>query len=88
MHQLTKDPTHILAEKTKNSPKREFTKAEVNRYLIYCSEMLSLTSKVAATYAFNNKEEMILNTIHDVEILSATLASKIWQKIELNKMLK
>lgn len=88
LHQLTKDPTHILAEKTKHSPKREFTKAEVNRYLIYCSEMLSLTSKVAATYAFNNKDEMILNTIHDIEVLSATLASKIWQKIELNKVLK
>jgi len=88
LHQLTKDPTHILAEKTKNSPKREFTKAEVSRYLIYCSEMLSLTSKIAATYVFNNKDEMILNTIHDIEVLCSTLASKIWQKIELSKMLK
>ncbi|WP_018342326.1 hypothetical protein [Cytophaga aurantiaca] len=88
LHQLTKDPTHILAEKTKHSPKREFTKAEVSRYLIYCSEMLSLTSKVAATYAFNNKDEMILNTIHDIEVLCSTLSSKIWQKIELNKVLK
>ena len=88
LHQLTKDPTHILAERTKNSPKREFSNAEVNRYLIYCSEMLSLASKVAATYGFNTKDEMILNTIHDIEILSTSLSNKIWQKIELNKILK
>lgn len=88
LHQLTKDPTHILAERTKNSPKREFTNAEVNRYLIYCSEMLSLASKVAATYGFNNKDEIILDTIHNIEVLSSTLSSKIWQKIELNKVLK
>jgi len=88
LHQLTKDPTHILAEKTKNSPKLDFTKAEVNRYLIYCSEMLSLTSKVAATYAFNNKDEMILNTIHDIEVLCSTLSSKMVQKIDMNKVLK
>lgn len=88
LHQLTKDPTHILAERTKNSPKREFTNAEVNRYLIYCSEMLSLASKVAATYGYNNKDEIILDTIHNIEVLSSTLSSKIWQKIELNKVLK
>lgn len=88
LHQLTKDPTYVSAEKTKHSPKREFTKPELSRYLIYCCEMLSLTSKVAATYAFDNKDEMVLNTIHDIEVLSSTLSGKIWQKIELNKLLK
>ncbi|MEO6302197.1 MAG: hypothetical protein ABIP51_03385 [Bacteroidia bacterium] len=87
MHQLTKDPTSILSEQTKHSPKRELTKNDLSRYLDYCAEMLSLTSKVAANYANNNKDEVILNTINDIEILTSTLSGKIWQKIELNKLL-
>jgi hypothetical protein len=85
LHQLTKDPTYTSIERTKNSPKREFTKAQLNRYFNYCCEMLSLTSKVAATYAFDNKNELILNTVRDVETLTSNLSTKIWEKIELNR---
>ena len=49
--------------------------------------MLSLTSKVAAIYGFNNRDEMVLNTINNIEMLSSSLSSKMWQKIELNKLL-
>ncbi len=87
MHQLTKDPTNVLVERTKHSPKRELTKDQLSRYLDYCSEMLSLTSKVAAIYGFNNRDEMVLNTINNIEMLSSSLSSKMWQKIELNKLL-
>lgn len=87
MHQLTKDPTYILSEKTQHSPKRDLTKNDLSRYLDYCCELLSLTSKVAANYANNNKDEVVLNTINDIEILTTNLSSKIWQKIELNKLL-
>ncbi|MDO9001182.1 MAG: hypothetical protein Q7W45_15565 [Bacteroidota bacterium] len=88
MHQLTKDPTFILSEKTEHSPKRDLNKNDLSRYLDYCCEMLSLTSKVAANYANNNKDEVVLNTINDIEILTTNLSSKIWQKIELNKLMK
>ncbi len=84
LHQLTKDAVYTSVERTKNSPKREFTKAQLNRYLNYCCEMLSLTSKVAATYAFDNKNVLILNTVRDVETLTSNLSTKIWEKIELN----
>ncbi len=88
MHQLTKDPSYILSDKTEHSPKRDLTKNDLSRYLDYCCEMLSLTSKVAANYANNNKDQVVLNTINDIENLSSSLSGKIWQKIELNKLLK
>ncbi len=88
MHQLTKDPAYILIERTKHSPNRELTKNDLSRYLDYCSEMLSLTSKVAAIYGNNNKDQVILTTIHDIEILCSSLSGKIWQKIGLNNLQK
>jgi hypothetical protein len=52
MHQLTKDPEHLLSPRmaTPSSPKRSFTRFELARYLDYCSELLSLTSKLAALH--------------------------------------
>src|SRR5438093_8458186 len=46
MHQLTKDPEHVLGlgPPTSSSPARPMTRFELARYLDYCSEMLSLTS--------------------------------------------
>jgi hypothetical protein len=88
MHQLTKDPTYILSERTEHSPKRDLTKADLSRYLDYCCEMLALTSKVAANYANKNKDQIVLNTINDIESLSSSLSGKIWKKIEMNKLLK
>ena len=51
-HQLTKDPDTVggHSQPTKHSPKRELNRHELNRYLDYCSELLSLTGKVAFLY--------------------------------------
>jgi hypothetical protein len=84
LHQLTKDPAPILQNNTEHSPERALSKSELNRYLDYCSEMLSLTSKVAATYSFNSNDQVVLDTIHNIEVLSGTLSNKIWQKITIN----
>ena len=84
LHQLTKDPAPILQHNTEHSPERALSKSELNSYLDYCSEMLSLTSKVAATYGFNCNDQIVLDTIHNIEVLSGTLSNKIWQKITIN----
>ncbi len=81
MHQLTKDPKNIAQNNTKNSPKRTMSLYELSRYLDYCSEMLALSSKVAALYANGFKDEVVLQTINEIETLTASLSSKIWQKI-------
>ena len=83
MHQLTKDPEPLLTPRmsTQSSPERSFTRFELVRYLDYCSEMLSLTSKLAALHVQYLRDPVILNAVNDIETLAAHLSGKIWQKI-------
>jgi len=83
MHQLTKDPDRLLhpVTDTDSSPRRSLTRDELGRYLDYCSELLSLTSKLAALYAERFNDAVILQAVDEVEALTVGLSSKIWQKI-------
>ena len=83
MHQLTKDPSIVTANlaPTQHSPQRTLTTAELVRYLDYCSEMLSLTSKVAALYAQSLPDAVVTDAVADIERLTTNLSQKVWQKI-------
>ena len=84
MHQLTKDPSVTTGHgpRTSSSPVR-LTPFELTRYLDYCSEMLSLTAKIAALYAQSTSDDVVINTVNDLEQLAVNLSEKIWQKIAL-----
>ncbi len=83
MHQLTKDPDRIVgaADDTQSSPQRELDRFLLGRYLDYCSELLSLVSKVAALYAQSFDDPVVLAAVDEVESLTTGLSGKIWQKI-------
>lgn len=83
MHQLTKDPGVLLSggKPTASSPKRTMSKFELQRYLDYCSEMLSLTGKLAALYTQNLQDAVVIETANELESLSTNLTRKIWQKL-------
>jgi hypothetical protein len=83
MHQLTKDPAFVVGRMENNevSPDRPLSKGELTRYLDYCSEMLSLVSKIAALFAQNMDDPVVLNAVNEVENLTQGLSAKIWQKI-------
>jgi hypothetical protein len=83
MHQLTKDPASLSGDvvHTASSPRREMSAYELTRYLDYCSEMLSLTGKVAALYGQNFKDSVVLSAVNDLESMTTGLCRKIWQKI-------
>jgi len=83
MHQLTKDPGNVLhgMAPTKSSPQRELKPGELARYLDYCTEMLSLTGKIAALYAQNSRDPQIVAAANDIEDLTTGLSRKIWQKL-------
>ena len=83
MHQLTKDPSAFGAPRTSSSPERGMSPNQLLRYLGYCSELLSLASKVAALYADKLRDPAIVDVVGDIERLTAHLGQKIWQKIEL-----
>jgi hypothetical protein len=83
MHQLTKDPEHLLTpgRSTASSPERQFTRFELARYLDYCSELLSLASKLAALHVQHINDPVVLDAVNDIEVLASNLANKMWQKI-------
>ena len=83
MHQLTKDPSAVVSggPPTAHSPKRELSGFELIRYLDYCSELLSLTGKVAALYAQVSRDAVVVSAVQELEQLATSLSQKIWQKI-------
>ncbi len=81
MHQLTKDPGSAVTNATPSSPKRMLTPFALTRYLDYCSELLSLTAKVAVLYAQSFPDPVVTETVNDIERTAASLSQKIWQKI-------
>jgi hypothetical protein len=83
MHQLTKDPTIVLAggPATPSSPQRRMSEFELSRYLDYCAEMLALIAKLAALYAGRSPDGAVLGAVNEVEALTSDLGRKIWQKI-------
>jgi hypothetical protein len=85
MHQLTKDPTVILArgQTTAVSPKREMTQFQLTRYLDYCAELLALIGKLAALYGEFTRDPEVVEAITGVEDLTGNLGRKIWQKITI-----
>ena len=86
MHQLTKDPERIMNRafsRTGSSPKTTMTKFELRRYLDYCSEMLSLTGKIAALYVQEFDDSVALASVNEIEALCTGLARKIWQKVSI-----
>jgi hypothetical protein len=85
MHQLTKDPNVLSAgyRPTAKSPQRITDRFELAAYLDYCSEMLSITGKVAALFAQSVNDEVVIESVNDIEALGSNLSRKIWQKITM-----
>ena len=59
------------------------TPPELGRYLDYCSELLSVTSKLAALLVQYFNDEVLLGAVNEIETLTTGLSGKIWQKIRL-----
>jgi|SRR5687768_15212149 len=86
MHQLTKDPERLLSPEipdTSSSPERTMNASELGRYLDYCSELLSVTSKLSALLVQYFNDPVLLGAVNEIETLTTGLSRKIWQKIQL-----
>ncbi|TQK69922.1 hypothetical protein [Nocardioides sp. SLBN-35] len=83
MHQLTKDPERLRTEfvPTDASVPMDLDTDELEHYLDYCSELLSLVGKTAALCAEASRDPVVLDTVSTVETLTVSLERKIWQKI-------
>ena len=85
MHQLTKDPDRLLSGRsnTRSSPKETLSAFMLRRYLDYCSEMLSLTGKIAALHLQTLDDSLVVASVNEIEDLTTGLSRKIWQKIDM-----
>lgn len=83
MHQLAKDPSAIGGPRTSASLDRPLTPFELKRYLDYCSELLSICGKIAALYAQDVRDPVVIEAVGDIERLTTALSQKIWQKITI-----
>lgn len=82
IHQINKTPDTIRFDLplTANSPVRSMSPFQLARYFGYCSEMLSLVGKLATLYAQDFADPAVLQAVDQVENLTTSLSSKIWQK--------
>lgn len=85
MHQLTKDPERLRSSfhPTTKSVPMDLDHDELEHYLDYCSELLSLVGKAAALCAEESRDAVVLNTVSTIETLTVSLERKIWQKISV-----
>ncbi len=85
MHQLTKDPERLRASfrRTSESIDPELDRDQMEHYLDYCSELLSLVGKAAALCAEESRDAVVLDTVSTIESLTVGMSRKIWQKISL-----
>lgn len=84
MHQLVKDPERVQADvfpATQSSPTVKLSPFQLRRYLDYCSEMLSLTGKIAAEHVNQFDDALLVTAVNEIETLTSDLTRKIWQKI-------
>jgi len=79
MHQLTKDPpSSRRPDATRESI---MSRVEMAQYLDYCSELLAVTSKLAALHIQAFSDPVVADSVNGVQALTLGLSGKIWQKI-------
>ena len=85
MHQLTKDPERLMTPGEGFVPgaSRPATGLDLAKYLDFCSELLSLISKIAALLVQRFDDSVVLAGVNEIEALATGLSGKIWQKITI-----
>jgi hypothetical protein len=85
MHQLTKDPERLMSPGESFVPgaSRPATGLDLAKYLDFCSELLSLISKIAALLVQSFDDSVVLAGVNEIETLATGLSGKIWQKITI-----
>lgn len=79
MHQLTKDPP--TARRLDSTQESIMSRIEMAQYLDHCSELLAVTSKLAALHIQAFNDPVVIDAVNGIQALTLGLSGKIWQKI-------
>lgn len=84
MHQLTKDPERLMSRNAgRDGGPGPTSGIDLGKYLDFCSELLSLISKIAALLVQHFHDPAVLAAVNEIETLTTGLSGKIWQKITI-----
>jgi hypothetical protein len=83
MHQLTKDPITVAQGDALDPDEGPLDESDLARYLDHCTDMLSLTGKIAALYVQDFHDAVALSAVNEIELLTTSLSRKIWQKLSM-----
>lgn len=85
MHQLSKDPgehgTNLPLDKEDTRTVRNDN--ELCNYLHFCADLLAVTGKLAAIYAQNINDRVVLDAVNEIETLASNLQIKLWHKLSM-----
>jgi hypothetical protein len=81
LHQINKDPG--LDRMTPPKPDRRTVRSDaaLAEYLDFSGDLLSIIGKLAAFYAQNLSDRVVLDAVNEIETLSSSLSNKLWLKI-------
>ena len=79
MHQLAKDPPS--SRRPDAAGESIMSQVETAQYLDYCSELLAVTSKLAALHIQAFSDPVVIDAVNGIQALTLGLSGKIWQKI-------
>src|SRR4029079_183412 len=77
------DALPISEPEITESPKGAMAPTSLGRYLDYCTDLLSLTGKLAALLVQRFKDDVVMSEVNEIEALTSALAGRIWHKIRL-----
>lgn len=81
LHQINKDPG--LDRTPPPVPDRRTVRSDaaLAEYLDFSGDLLSIIGKLAAYYAQNLRDRVVLDAVNEIETLSSSLSNKLWLKI-------
>ncbi len=85
LHQLTKDPGMATGGgfgRVPSSPIRQMSTFELSRYLSYCSEATTLTTKLATLYSQHSTDPIVLDAVDRISAHAQGVARGIQVKLQ------
>lgn len=81
LHQINKDPGLDLVVAPEHDTRTVRSDEALASYLDFSGDLLSIVGKLAAFYAQNLSDRVVLDAVNEIETLTSSLSNKLWLKI-------
>lgn len=81
LHQINKNPGLDSLKPPENDKRTVRSDEALASYLDFSGDLLSIVGKLAAYYAQNLSDRVVLDAVNEIETLTCSLSNKLWLKI-------